>query len=198
MVVNFRKEMSVENLKAFIYIGVLVTILIIVNMAFKNIDAFKPYEKHLPYIYAILVFVLGYKIIGSFSQAVYYGLRKITDHSTSLMMKTVTKIAGAAVLISLLSSIFGVNASSALTIGSFSGLVIGMAFQTTLTNVIAGIFIIITQPFKLGDEITVLGKTGVVKEIRIMHTVIEVSSENSEVLIPSNKIINEIIVRKTG
>jgi len=30
-----------------------------------------------------------------------------------------------------------------------------MAFQTTLTNAIAEIFIIITQPFKLGDEITV-------------------------------------------
>jgi len=147
-------------------------------------------------VHALLISTIGYKIIGSFSQVVYYSLRRVTDHSTASMMKTITKIAGIAFLLSLLSSIFGINAASALTIGSFSGLVIGFAFQASLANVIAGILIIITRPFKPGDEITVLGKTGIVKEIKIMHTVIENLSENSEILIPSSKIINEVIIKK--
>ncbi len=196
MLSNFSKKMSSEGFKAIVYIGVLAALLIIANIIFKTTPIVNVYEKYLPYIHALLVFTIGYKIIGKVSQAVYYGARRIIDHSTASTMKIVTKIVGAAALLSLSLSIFNVNASSALAMGSFSGLVIGIAFQTTLTNVIAGIFIIITRLFKIGDEITVLNKTGIVKEIKIMHTVIEAPSENSEILIPSSKVINEIIVRK--
>lgn len=112
----------------------------------------------------------------------YYGIRKYADRSTAAAARTIIKIAGVAVLLSLLTSIFGTSASSALTVGSFSGLVVGFATQIVLTHAVAGIFIAISRPFRIGDTVTIAGKTGVVKEIRLMHTTLVSQDGNQEIL----------------
>ncbi|HDM89192.1 MAG TPA: mechanosensitive ion channel, partial [Candidatus Bathyarchaeota archaeon] len=72
----------------------------------------------------------------------------------------------------------------------------GFAFQTTMTHVIAGVFLLITRPFSYGDTITVAGQTGVVKEIRLMHLVLDAGEE--EILIPSGTVVTKILRRKVS
>jgi small-conductance mechanosensitive channel len=88
-----------------------------------------------------------------------------------------------------------VNPAAALTVGSFSGLVVGFATQTILSNVVAGVFLLVSQPFKYGDTITVSGQTGIVKEIRLMHLVLEPKEKTKEILIPSGSVVTQIIQR---
>ncbi|NHV06862.1 MAG: mechanosensitive ion channel [Thaumarchaeota archaeon] len=108
-------------------------------------------------------------------------------------MKTLVRIVGYAILLSVLASVFKVGLEAALTIGSFSGIVMGFASQTILSNAMAGLLIALTRPFKVGDEITVLGQSGIVKDIKLMHTVLETQNGEKEVLIPNNTLINAII-----
>lgn len=164
----------------------------------QKTPTFKEYENYLPYIQAALIFGIGYKVLSSISKIAYDAMRRATDHSTASVIKTVIKIAGIALLISTLATIFNIRSSSALTVGSFSGLVVGFATQSVLTHAVAGIFIAISRPFKYGDLVAIAGQTGVVKEITIMHTKLKSSDGDKDILIPSGRIIVEIIIRTRG
>ena len=50
------------------------------------------------------------------------------------------------------------------------------------------------SPFAYGDVITVAGQTGTVKEIRLMHLVLDTGEE--EVLIPSGTVVTQILKKK--
>jgi len=67
--------------------------------------------------------------------------------------------------------------------------------QSVLNHAVAGIFIAISRPFKHGDEVTIAGKTGTVKEITVMHTTIISTDGEQEILILSGTIIGEIITK---
>jgi small-conductance mechanosensitive channel len=150
----------------------------------------KPYRL---YIQAGLILLMGYLIVNSTSNIVYIYMNNIADHNTAATMKTITKVSGTAVLLSVLSTIFNVNPAAALTVGSFGGLVVGFATQRILSNVVAGVFLLLSRPFTYGDVITVLGQKGIVKEIRLMHLVIESEDKQKKILIPSGSVVTEII-----
>jgi 5-hydroxyisourate hydrolase-like protein (transthyretin family) len=148
---------------------------------------------YLPYIQAVLIFALGYLVVNALSGMTYTYMRRITDHPTAATIRTMTRISGLAVLLSIMTSVFNVNAAAALTIGSFGGLVVGFATQTILSHVVAGVFLLISRPYTFGDIITVAGQTGVVKEVKLMHLVLEATDETREILIPSGTVVTQII-----
>jgi len=148
---------------------------------------------YLPYIQGVLIFALGYLIVNTLSGMAYTYMRRVTDHPTAATVRTLTRISGLAVLLSMMTSVFNVNVAAALTIGSFGGLVVGFATQTILSHVVAGVFLLISRPYTFGDTITVAGQTGVVKEIRLMHLVLETTDGTREILIPSGTVVTQII-----
>ena len=188
------KKMRIDILKAIFYILIIAVILPLITRLFLEYPIFEEYRNYLPYIQSAIIFGIGYMAVSSISNIVYDSMRKTIDHSTASIIRTIIKIIGIAILVSLMVSIFNVNPSSALTVGSFSGLVIGFATQSVLTHAVAGIFIAISRPFKHGDLVTVTGQTGIIKEIKIMHTKLESIDKEKEILIPSGKIIGEVIV----
>ena len=68
----------------------------------------------------------------------------------------------------------------------------GLAMQGLLSNYGAGFNIILTRPFVVGDTITVQGVTGIVKEVRLAHTILSDEDEVT-ILIPNRHIVGEII-----
>ena len=72
------------------------------------------------------------------------------------------------------------------------GLGAGLAVQGLLSNYGAGLSIILTRPFVVGDTIRVQGVWGVVKEVHLSHTVL--TNEDGELItIPNKHIVGEII-----
>lgn len=79
-----------------------------------------------------------------------------------------------------------VAAIGALSLGA------GLAVQGLLTNYSAGLNIIITRPYVVGDTITLLGVTGVVTDVRMAATLL--TNEDDEIIsIPNRHVIGEII-----
>lgn len=73
-----------------------------------------------------------------------------------------------------------------------AGVGIGLALQGVLSNVMAGLSIIFTKPYKVGDHISLLGVHGDVVVIDIFSTVL-LHPDHSKVIIPNRKIVGEIL-----
>lgn len=82
---------------------------------------------------------------------------------------------------------FGVQTTSIIAAIGAAGLAIGLAMQGALSNVAAGVMIILFRPFKLGDFIEVDGEMGTVKDINLNNTVIA-SLSNLKVIIPNSEV----------
>jgi small conductance mechanosensitive channel len=85
-------------------------------------------------------------------------------------------------------------AQSLLAGAGIAAVAIGFASQAALSNVVAGIFIVIFKPFRVNDRITVQGTmTGIVEDITLRHTVIR-NFENQRVILPNSKISDDVII----
>jgi small conductance mechanosensitive channel len=73
-----------------------------------------------------------------------------------------------------------------------AGLGIGLALQGVLTNLVAGLTIILTKPFRIGEYIEVTGVHGEVSSIELFSTTL-VHPDRSRVIIPNRKIVGEIL-----
>jgi len=65
---------------------------------------------------------------------------------------------------------YGLPINVLLTFGGLFSLAIGIALQDLLRNVLAGIFLLLERPFRIGDFITVGDQTGIVQTIRLRTT----------------------------
>jgi small-conductance mechanosensitive channel len=192
---EWRKKAKKDIIKLVIYLVVMGLSIFAVYHILTSTLLLQSYWTYFPYINAVIVLAFGYKATGAIGNIIYHSVREVSDHPTASAIRMFSKIGGVAVLLSLLTSIFGINPSAALTIGSFSGLVVGFATQTVLTHAAAGVFLIISRPFKHGDLITLSGQTGFVEEIRLMHTILQTEDGKKEILIPIETIIGAPIVK---
>lgn len=85
-------------------------------------------------------------------------------------------------------------AQSLLAGAGIAAVAIGFASQAALSNIIAGIFIVIFKPFRVKDRVTIKDTiSGVVEDITLRHTVIR-NFENRRVILPNSLISAEVIV----
>lgn len=87
--------------------------------------------------------------------------------------------------------------TSILASAGIVAMAVSLASQDALSNVVGGLFIIFSHPFKLGDYIEVDSTIkGTVKEITLRHTVIR-DAENRMILVPNNKINSSTIINSS-
>jgi small conductance mechanosensitive channel len=73
-----------------------------------------------------------------------------------------------------------------------AGLGVGLALQGVLSNVVAGLSIIFTKPYRVGEHISLLGVQGDVLTIDLFSTTL-LHPDRSRVVIPNKKIVGEIL-----
>jgi len=78
-----------------------------------------------------------------------------------------------------------------------SSVAIGFAFQDILQNWLAGILILLRQPFEIGDQIIVNDYEGTVEKIKTRATIIT-TYDGKRVVIPNNTVYNTSVVVKTA
>lgn len=75
--------------------------------------------------------------------------------------------------------------------------IIGFAAKDAISNLIAGLFIVLFRPFRIGDYIKLdSGQMGVVEDITLRHTVIN-TFENKRLIIPNSVISTESVLNFT-
>src|SRR6267143_4350300 len=88
--------------------------------------------------------------------------------------------------------------SPALVFGGFGflALAFSLAFQDILKNFIAGMFMLLERPFRLGDEFTVDNHTGIVENIEMRATTLR-TSDGEQVITPNSLVYTGTIINRT-
>src|SRR4030081_535713 len=146
---------------------------------------------------AILILVAFYVLARLVRLFADQELRRVkTDPQVALLVNRIVFLAAIVLgVIAAFSELFG---SPALVFGGFGflALAFSLAFQDILKNFIAGLFMLLERPFRLGDEITVDNHTGIVENIEMRATTLR-TNEGEQVLIPNALVYTGTIVNRT-
>ncbi|MGI9524692.1 MAG: mechanosensitive ion channel family protein [Hyphomicrobiaceae bacterium] len=92
-------------------------------------------------------------------------------------------------------SMNGINVTPLLAAFGGASFVIAFATQSTLSNLASGLLLMISRPFDVGDEVTVSGVSGKVKNVSIVSTVIR-SEDGQTIIVPNTKVWDSVIVNR--
>jgi len=117
--------------------------------------------------------------------------QKIDPTLIRYINNTVAAILNIVLVIAIL-GFFGVETTSFAALIAAAGVAIGMAWSGLLSNFAAGVFLIILQPFKVGDFVVAGGVTGTVEEIGLFVTSIN-TLDNIRNIVGNSKIFGDVI-----
>src|SRR5438046_5300826 len=118
--------------------------------------------------------------------------QKPIDPPVRLLMVRIARmlVVGMALVIALGTA--GVDVTALVAGIGVAGVGVGLAMQGVLSNLFAGLMIILTKPFRVGEYVELLGVQGQVDMIELFSTKL-VHGDRSRVVIPNRKIIGEIL-----
>jgi small conductance mechanosensitive channel len=120
---------------------------------------------------AILLWIIGRLIIravlGMMERS--SGLKKLDVTIAHYLVSASSVLFNLLLLLSIL-SLFGVETTTFAGILAAAGVAIGMAWSGLLSNLAAGVFMVVLRPFKVGDFVTIGGMTGTVQSIGVELT----------------------------
>jgi len=138
---------------------------------------------------AILVLVIGFVIAGRVRAVVVGVARRYPKLDATLFafLGTLARWAVIAITIIVVLGQFGIETTSLIALVGAAGLAIGLALQGTLSNLAAGVMLLIFRPFSNGDYVTAGGHSGTVEEISLFTTNL-VSPDNVLTIVPNGDI----------
>jgi small conductance mechanosensitive channel len=116
---------------------------------------------------------------------------KLEPQVRQLITKLVRLVVFAVFVITALGQM-GVQITPLLAGIGVAGVGLSLATQSVLGNLVAGLNIIFTRPFTVGEYIELLGVYGQVKDISLFSTTL-LHADNSRVVVPNRKIVGEIL-----
>jgi small conductance mechanosensitive channel len=169
--------------------GVLATILALTTYTIQPFIA----KQYLLYMHIGEVAIVGYFLIHILS-LIFYKLALVHSALTANSIKSLVRIAGAIIVIAFIISYLARDPVLAAYITTISGLVIGFASSNLMGNAIAGLYLAITRPFKIGDRIKIFGETGTVIDISLLYTRLVLDESQNEMLASNSSMVTTQIV----
>jgi small-conductance mechanosensitive channel len=121
--------------------------------------------------------------------------RRVSAHAGMLTAKAIRYVGVFFILFSVLESL-GFQMSHLLATAGVIGVAIGFASQTSISNIISGLFLITEQPFSIGDIVTIGATTGEVLAIDTLSVKLR-TFDNRYVRIPNETIIKSEVINIT-
>jgi small conductance mechanosensitive channel len=142
---------------------------------------------------AIALWIVGRWLIGFSVSMIGKAMtrQKIDPTLIRYINNTVAAILNIVLVVAIL-GFFGVETTSFAALLAAAGVAIGMAWSGLLGNFAAGVFIIILQPFKVGDFILAGGVMGTVEEVGLFVTSIN-TLDNIRNIVGNGKILGDVI-----
>lgn len=138
---------------------------------------------------AILILIAGYIVANWAAKKVRSKgneSRSIDDTLVPVLAQTMRVFIIIITILAVLGQ-FGVETTSIVAVIGASALAVGLALQGTLSNVAAGVMLLILRPFKIGDVVDIGGMMGVVDEIGLFTTEMH-SFDNIGITMPNSEV----------
>jgi small conductance mechanosensitive channel len=121
--------------------------------------------------------------------------QKIDPHIGLIVSKFIF-YGGIAILVTMILKDVGFELTALLGAAGIAGIAIGFAAQTTISNMISGIFLLIERPFSVGDTITYESIIGTIDSVDLLSTKIKTLS-GKRIRIPNELVIKEVFTNTT-
>ena len=145
---------------------------------------------YIGYIQVLLAIAFGYLIVSGIASFFYWSMRAKYEHATAAAVRNIVKIIGVGALVAAIA-----GGAAGVALGGFIGIVIGFASQQILGQAVAGLFLLISRPYKIGDPVVLSGEDGVVDDVTTLFTAV-MKGDGTRVLIPNNSIVGSKIYLK--
>ena len=147
---------------------------------------------------AIAILVVGWMLATYVKRWLTAGLAHLPlDLTLKPLLSSLVRYAVLIITFILVLEQFGVQTTSLIAVMGAAGLAIGLAMQGTLSNVAAGVMLLILRPFRVGHFINAGGQTGTVREIGLFTTLIT-TRDLVFVSIPNAAVFSGVITNYTG
>lgn len=148
-------------------------------------------------IACILVYYIATRIIKKLSPLLSKNKEElIRNQSLKSFIKSILNIGIHLFLITIYLLILGIKGSSLAALFGTLGIGIGLALKDNLSNLAAGIIILIFKAYKVGDEVNINGEIGFIYEIDVFST--SIRTYNSDlIIVPNGVIISDKIINYT-
>lgn len=135
---------------------------------------------------------------GFLSRAVQRGIPRLSRHhpmDSTLPLFIGSVVRYAVFIIGLIAAVqqLGVQTTSIIAVLGAASLAIGLALQGALSNVAAGVMLLILRPYRVGDNVEIMGKTGKVQALTLFTTELT-SPDGLKMMLPNGKILGELII----
>ena len=150
--------------------------------------------EYLIYFQSLQLGIAGYLVIEIIANTAFrLVITAQQSDQTANSLRSLIRILGGIVVAAIVLSFLSQNAAVAASIGTLSALVIGFASQNLLGNMIAGMYLSLTRPFKIDDVITVFGNSGKVLDIGLLNC--ELLMSNGDIMrAPSSSLLTSPVI----
>jgi small-conductance mechanosensitive channel len=141
-----------------------------------------------PYVFALGMLVVGALLISTVSRAARRAVGRRLSPDAGMLLRKIVFYTGWVILLLAVLNQLGVKLTAILAAAGVAGIAIGFAAQTTLSNMISGIFLAIERPFRAGDMIQVGDTLGIVLSVDLLSVKLR-QFDNRFVRIPNETLI---------
>lgn len=136
-----------------------------------------------------LIYVF-FKILKALSKK--FLLKKMSIQTQHIIKKAIDYSAFVTIVLTVFHRL-GINVSGLLGAAGIAGIAIGFAAQTSVSNVISGLFVITERAFKIGDIIEISGIIGTVQSIDLLSVALK-TFDSQYVRVPNETIIKANLI----
>lgn len=144
-------------------------------------------------VVALLILAAGYYVGRWMGRVADSMLQRLgLDETLRLLLIRIVRILVLALFLVMALQNLGVQLLPLIAGLGVAGAGVALAMQGVLGNLAAGLTIIFTRPFKVGEYVSIVDVEGAVEEIKLFNTVLS-HPDRSRIVIPNRKIVGEIL-----
>jgi small conductance mechanosensitive channel len=191
-----RRAVKRARIQALVMVPLLVAILVVYD--YRH-DLFgRDFDKPVQIVTTIVLIVLGWQIARDVGRALGPTLFRRLDPGTAGTVGFLIRLVfvGLAIIVAL--RIAGLDPRTLAVGGAFTAVIVGLAAQQTLGNLIAGTVLLSARPFRVGERVRLQGGgiagqiEGVVSSLGLLYTTF--SQGDDQVMVPNSVVLNVAIV----
>jgi small conductance mechanosensitive channel len=191
-----RRAVKRARIQALVLVPVLIGILVVYG--YRDELFGRAYETPVQIATTVFLIVLGWQIARDIGRALGPTLFRRLDPGTAGTVGFLIRLAFVALAIIIALRIAGLDPRTLAVGGAFTAVIVGLAAQQTLGNLIAGTVLLSARPFKVGERVRLQGGgiagqiEGIVSSLGLLYTTFAQGAD--QVMVPNSVVLNVAIV----
>ena len=161
-----------------------------------NLDKLLNPDTLLTVLRVVIIAVAGFVLLKILNFSIGRTIKKRFSQQTAMLIKKGIFYAGAFIILVTVLRQLGFKLTALLGAAGIAGIAIGFASQTSVSNIISGLFLISEKPFAVGDIIKAGGTTGIILSIDLLSVKIR-TFDNLFIRIPNEQLIKQEVTNVT-